>query len=103
MSQFFPFFSLLEEEAFFYLLEKKPYMSAKVADRSNISGQLKETSGMKAYKGPPSRGGRIHNARFASWQPQFYLYSHLSLSISQSVFGSRPTNHPASTVNMYIS
>jgi len=31
-------------------------MSAKVADRSNISGQLKETSGMKAYTARPTTG-----------------------------------------------
>ncbi len=40
----------------FFLLRKKPYMSVKVADRSNISGQLKETSGSKAYTARPTTG-----------------------------------------------
>jgi len=31
-------------------------MSAKFANRSNISGQLKETSGMKAYTARPTAG-----------------------------------------------
>jgi len=35
---------------------KKPYMSAIVADRSNIGGQLKETSGMKAHTARPTTG-----------------------------------------------
>jgi len=39
-----------------FLGRKKPYMSAKVADRSNSSGQLKETSGSKAYAARPTTG-----------------------------------------------
>ncbi len=37
-------------------LSKKPYMSAKFANRSNIGGQLKETSRIKAYTARPTTG-----------------------------------------------
>jgi len=41
---------------FFPLFREKPYMSAKFANRSNISGQLEETSGMKAHAARPTIG-----------------------------------------------
>jgi len=40
----------------FFLEREKPYMSANTANRSNISEQLKETSGIQAYTARPRTG-----------------------------------------------
>ena len=41
---------------FLFFLRKKPYMPAKFANRSNIGGQLKETSGIQACTARPTTG-----------------------------------------------
>ena len=41
---------------FFFCFWTKPYMPAKYANRGNIGGQLKETSGMQACTARPTTG-----------------------------------------------
>jgi len=41
---------------FFFLVEEEALHVSQICHRSNISGQLKETSGMKAYTARPTTG-----------------------------------------------
>ncbi len=41
---------------FFFFLEEEALHVSLICQRSNISGQLKETSGMKAYTARPTTG-----------------------------------------------